>query len=186
MPDFELKDLLQALGPSASLIFAAWIFLTFLQSRYTSAYEHYRALIAELRSHEARDSRRNSLCRQIIEYRLRCQQMRLATNIGVLSAILLILAVVCGALGTIYDLVSAWKYLTAVFAVVGLLLVIVAATLVMVENYRLQYILDSDLSDVPELVAGVHRSASRVLGKHPLAPVDDRRALQESESAKSQ
>ncbi len=30
MGGFELKDLLSAVGPTASLIFAAWIFLSFL------------------------------------------------------------------------------------------------------------------------------------------------------------
>jgi hypothetical protein len=81
MPDFELKDLLQAIGPSASLIFAAWIFLSFLQSRYSSAYEHYRQLIAELRTHREQDRRLQSLCRQILAYKRRCEQMRWATNI---------------------------------------------------------------------------------------------------------
>src|SRR5436305_1444599 len=34
---FDLKDLLQAIGPTASLVFAAWIFLSFLESRYVAA-----------------------------------------------------------------------------------------------------------------------------------------------------
>lgn len=152
MPDFDLKDLLQAVGPTASLIFAAWIFLTFLQARYTAAYEHYRALIAELRTHGEQDRRRDSLRDQILRYKRRCEQMRLATNIGVTSAILLISALIFAALGTLYDTISAWKYLTACCAIAGLLLVIWAAALVILENYGLQRILESDLSDLPELV----------------------------------
>jgi hypothetical protein len=76
MDDFRLKDLLEALGPTASLIFAAWIFLTFLQSRYTASYERYRTLIDEFRHHDNRDHRRNSLRDQILEYKLRCEKKR--------------------------------------------------------------------------------------------------------------
>jgi hypothetical protein len=155
MPDFDLKDLLEAVGPTASLIFAAWIFLTFLQARYTSAYERFRALIAELRAHREHDQRRTSLRQQILIYKRRCEQMRLATNIGVTSAILLITALIGAALGTMYDTVSAWKYLTACCAVIGLLLVIWAAVLVLIENFTLQRLLDSDLSDIPELADSV-------------------------------
>jgi hypothetical protein len=157
MPDFDLKDLLQAIGPTASLIFAAWIFLTFLQARYTAAYERYRALIAELRTRQEQDKRRDSLRDQILTYKRRCEQMRLATNIGVTSAILLIIALICAALGTMYDTISAWKYLTACCAIAGLLLVICAAVCVLVENFGLQRLLESDLSDIPELVDHVRR-----------------------------
>jgi Mn2+/Fe2+ NRAMP family transporter len=160
MPNFQLKDLLQALGPTASLIFAAWIFLTFLQSRYAAAYQYYRALIAELRDHDERDRRRESLIGQTLEYRQRCEQMRLATQIGVSSAIVLIASLVFGALGTMYDTVDVWKYLTAGCAIVGLLLVIWAAALVLVENFGLRRILDSDAQDVPELATHIHDSGS--------------------------
>jgi hypothetical protein len=157
MPDFDLKDLLEAVGPTASLIFAAWIFLTFLQARYTAAYERFRALIAELRTHRDQDDRRASLRQQILIYKGRCEQMRLATNIGVISAILLITALICAALGTMDDTVSAWKYLTGCCAIAGLLLVIWAAALVLMENYPVQRLLESDLSDLPELVDDVRR-----------------------------
>jgi hypothetical protein len=48
--DFELKDVLGAIGPSASIVFAAWIFMGFLQQRYTAAYERYRSLIEDYRN----------------------------------------------------------------------------------------------------------------------------------------
>jgi hypothetical protein len=54
-----------------------------------------------------------------------------------------------------YDTVSAWKYLTGGCAITGLLLVIWAAALVLVENYSVQGLLESDLSDVPELAEHV-------------------------------
>lgn len=60
MNGFELQDLLKAVGPTASLIFA----------RYSSAYEHYRKLIAALRQPREHDYRRSSLKEQIIESKL--------------------------------------------------------------------------------------------------------------------
>src|SRR3954468_12593548 len=100
--DFELKDLLDAIGPTASLIFAAWIFLTFLQARYTSAYQQYRSLIAELRDHREHDYRRESLRSQILDYKRRCEQMRLATHIGIISAMFLISTLIFATLGTMF------------------------------------------------------------------------------------
>jgi hypothetical protein len=88
MQAFQLKDLLEAIGPTASLIFAAWIFLSFLQARYTTANERYRSLLDEFRQHTSQDARRSSLRDQITEYKRRCEQMRLATNMGVSAAIL--------------------------------------------------------------------------------------------------
>ncbi len=151
MGGFPLKDLLQAVGPTASLIFAAWIFLSFLQQRYMGAYEHYRQLLAEFRSHEQRDRRRDSLGEQILEYKRRCEQMRWATQIGVLAAIFLISSIVFAALSSMEPQFTATKYLCAACAIVGLLMVIWAAILVLMENARLQVIIDSDLSDVPDL-----------------------------------
>src|SRR5215210_4820578 len=88
--DFELKDLLEALGPTASLIFAAWIFLSFLQSRYTAAYERYRALISEFREGLEDARRRHNIRDEVMLYKKRVELMRRATNIGVAAAILLI------------------------------------------------------------------------------------------------
>lgn len=155
MADFELKDLLQAIGPTASLIFAAWIFLSFLQTRYSDAYNRYRELIAELRKHGENDSRRRSLVDQVLEYKLRCEQMRKATQIGVISAIFLISAQILAALGTMLQ-IEALKWITAVLALVGLILVIWAASHVLTENARIQLIIDSDISDMPDLVDAAH------------------------------
>jgi hypothetical protein len=38
----ELSDVLKAIGPAASIIFAAWIFMGFLQQRYDAAVSRYR------------------------------------------------------------------------------------------------------------------------------------------------
>src|SRR3954462_9829864 len=90
MSGYDLKDVLTAVGPTASLIFAAWIFLSFLQQRYTTAYERYRSLISEYRQGNLQDQRKRSVRDQILMYKQRCEQMRLATNIGVIWAIRLL------------------------------------------------------------------------------------------------
>jgi hypothetical protein len=46
---FEMKDVLSSAGPAASLIFAAWIFLQLLNSRYDAAFDRYRSLVSEYR-----------------------------------------------------------------------------------------------------------------------------------------
>jgi len=147
---FQAKDVLDALGPNATLIFAAWIFLSFLQQRYSSAYGRYRELIAEYREHGEHDYRRTSLSEQILQYKRRCELMRLATNIGVVSAIFLIAGLVAAALGAIFD-APLFKYGTAFGSVVGLLLVIAAAAVVLVENTRIQGAIESDISDIEDL-----------------------------------
>jgi len=46
---FEMKDLLSSVGPAASLIFAAWIFLQLLNSWYMAAFDMYRSFVKEYR-----------------------------------------------------------------------------------------------------------------------------------------
>jgi hypothetical protein len=42
----QLGDILKTIGSSAAIIFAAWIFMGFLQQRYDAAVDRYRSLIA--------------------------------------------------------------------------------------------------------------------------------------------
>jgi len=64
--------------------------------------------------------------------------MRLATRIGVIAAICLISAIVLAAVDAMAANIPVLKYLCAVGAIGGLLLVIWAAVLVLMENARLQ------------------------------------------------
>src|ERR1700712_916899 len=93
--NFALKDLLEAIGPTASLVFAAWIFLSFLQSRYVAAFERFRELTDEYRN-GVEGRRGQSIRTQIQLYRRRCDWMRWATNLGVISEILLIATLILG------------------------------------------------------------------------------------------
>jgi hypothetical protein len=58
---FELKDILTAIGPNASIVFAAWIFMGFLQQRYSVALERYRSLIEQCRVGGQAASRQGNL-----------------------------------------------------------------------------------------------------------------------------
>ena len=58
--DFELKEVLNTAGPTATLVFASWIFLTYLNQRYISAYYRYRSLISEYRNHRDQDQRQRA------------------------------------------------------------------------------------------------------------------------------
>lgn len=149
---FQMKDVLSSLGPSASLVFAAWIFLSFLQTRYTGAYQLYRELISELRERgedQAMSSaRRGQVAQQIRLYRRRCDLMRRATNIGVIAAITLVIGIVLGGLQLTFLPFSIVKGFSVVAMVSGLLLVAVASMFVLVENTELVRAFDSELGDL--------------------------------------
>jgi hypothetical protein len=149
--EFDLKDVLEAVGPTASLVFAAWIYLSFLQQRYAGAYDRYRSLIDEYRTADLQDHRKTNVRDQILLYKQRCEQMRLATNLGVFAAIILILTLVTGALSAIFPSAGFLKYIGAAGALIGLLMVIAAAIPVILENNLIQRAIESEISDLPEI-----------------------------------
>src|ERR1700712_1135091 len=69
---FQLSDVLKAIGPNASIIFAAWIFVSFLQTRYDSAIDRQRALIEAYRGGDQSPERGKAAKRQIEVYARRC------------------------------------------------------------------------------------------------------------------
>ena len=73
MPD--LGDVLKAIGPNASIVFAAWIFMGFLQQRYDSAIDRYRSAVGDFRANDHDDDRAGNLKDQILTYRSRCKLM---------------------------------------------------------------------------------------------------------------
>src|SRR4051812_13232285 len=150
---FAMKDFLEAIGPSASLIFASWIFLSFLQTRYTSAYDRYRSLIEERRQNLKKapdegvtdeDPHQRSLAGQIALYRRRCEHMRLATNFGVIAAILLIVTILCGGLQVLAPQAGVVRLVGAATAVGGLSLLIAAAAFVLFENSLIRHAMNDE------------------------------------------
>jgi hypothetical protein len=77
--------------------------------------------------------------------------MRTATNLGLVAAILLITTLVTAALNAIFRSVTPLQYVSAGCAIIGLVLIIVAAIVAIRENSIIQRAIDSDLLDVPEL-----------------------------------
>ena len=147
---FELKEVLEAVGPTASLVFASWIFMTFLQARYSAAYERYLDMIEEFRT--GRDTtRRDLIGSQIRLYRKRVEHMRWATSLGLAGAIFLLLTLISGALDAVFKGNPLLKYVGLAGTVIGLVMVIASALLVIIENTSIRHAMDEEVKDVPEL-----------------------------------
>ena len=148
--DFEMKDVLEAVGPNASLVFASWIFMTFLQARYTAAYDRYRSLVNDYR--KGLDGKRKEVIQgEILLYRQRVELMRRATNLGLYAAMLLIGTLIVGALDAISGGLPFFKYLGALCALGGLGTVIWSACLVVKENTLIRKAISGEVRDIPEL-----------------------------------
>ena len=154
MMTVDISSIFKALGPAASIIFAAWIFMGFLQTRYDSAVDRYRALIGQYRKGDISDGRRSNLTDEILVYKRRCELMNVASVVGIVSAIILILALIFGEFALVFPHQDVAKYLAAASALIGLVLVIVASTIVILESTIIHRQLRSELMDVPELARG--------------------------------
>jgi hypothetical protein len=146
--DFQLKEVMDAVGPSAALAFAAWLFLQLLQQRYSAAYARYRELVDAFRT-GTEGKRREVLKEEIDIYRQRVKYMLHSTNIGMVAAILLLLALVVNGLDAMLKL--DWlKYIGAPAILLGLLLVIPAAIMIIKENMMIKRPIDMELADLKE------------------------------------
>lgn len=144
--DFELKDVMEAVGPSAALAFAAWLFLQLLQQRYTSAYTRYRELVDNFRT-GVEGKRRDVIKSEILIYRKRVLYMLYATNTGMVAAILLLLALISSGLNAVFK----WdwlKYIGATGIVAGLALVTLCCFVVIVENTLIKHPIEAELHDL--------------------------------------
>ncbi len=147
----QLGDVLKAIGPNASIVFAAWIFMGFLQQRYDSAIDRYRSAVGDYRSGNHDDARADNLRDQVVAYRRRCRLMGLALLTGLFAAILLIASLMIGALDVIVPRVPAIAWAGTAAALVGFGLVIAAALIVVRESRLVTRELDNELRDIPDL-----------------------------------
>jgi Protein of unknown function (DUF2721) len=150
--DFELKEVLEAVGPSAALAFSAWLFLQLLQQRYSAAYARYRELVDSLRDgSDGRDGKRRQMVHdEVAVYRKRVYHMMHATNLGMAAAMLLVLALAVSAIDAVFHF--EWlKYIGAPAIIVGLLLVLPAASLLVAENMLIRQPIEAELADLGEL-----------------------------------
>lgn len=147
----QLADVLKTVGPNASIIFAAWIFMGFLQQRYDNAVDRYRQSVADYRAHDHEEDRAGNLREQILLLRRRCRLMGRSVLIGLIAAILLITSLIFGALDVIVPHVAAIATGGVVTALAGFVLVIVAAGYVIVEGRIVGRQIDDELRDVDDL-----------------------------------
>lgn len=126
----RLSEVFKAIGPNASIVFAAWIFMGFLQQRYDAAINRYPSAAGDYRSETHDDSRGDYLKIHLLKYRDRCIVMAWSTIVGPVSAILLIAALIFGALDVIAPenvIITAGGVASLIL---GFVLVIVAAIIV--------------------------------------------------------
>lgn len=148
--DFQLKDVMGAIGPNASIIFASWIFMGFLETRYSNAYNRYRSLIDSYR--DGLDGARKDIIRgEIKMYRKRVDVMRQATNLGMYAAIMLISSIIVAALEPIVGHLPFLKYAGTVLSIGGLALLIWSAGKVVHENTLIRQAIGAEVKDIAEL-----------------------------------
>ncbi len=148
---FQLSDVLKAIGPTASIIFAAWIFLSVLQTRYDSAVDRYRDLVRIYRNGDEPAERHDSIKRQIEVYARRCTLMSGAISIGLASAVLLIVTLIGGTLDVVFPHVAAIAAISTVTTLMGLLLVITSAVFMMVDNLGTPGQLRKEVEDIGDI-----------------------------------
>ena len=147
----QLGAVLKAIGPNAGIVFASWIFMGFLQSRYDSAVDRFREAVGDFRSNDHDDERAGNLRKQILTYLHRCRLMGWAVLLGIAAAILLIGSLILSAIDVV---LPGWQIVTVVgiaAAIGGFALVITAAVLVIIEGRIVSGQLADELRDVPEL-----------------------------------
>lgn len=144
----QLSDILKAVGPNASIVFAAWIFMGFLQQRNEGAIGRYKQAVGDYRSNKHDGDRADNLKAQVLAYRQRCRLMSQASLVGLVAAILLISSLIFGALDVILPNTAAITVCGIVTSIGGFVLVIVAAIIVIIEGRIVERQIDDELRDV--------------------------------------
>ena len=128
---FKLKKVMEMVGPSAALAFAAWL-LQLLEQRHAATQTRYRELIDAFRN--GADGRSGVIMKDDIDaYRQRTRSMFCATRIGMTAGFLLLLSLMIGTPDAVLE--ADWpKLFGAPANMLRLLLVIPAAVLVIAEN----------------------------------------------------
>lgn len=150
----QLSEVLKAIGPNASIVFAAWIFMGFLQQRNDAAIDRYRQAVGDFRSNEHDATRSDNLRSQVLAYRRRCRLMSRATFVGLVAAILLISSLIFGALDVLVPNTAAIAVCGIASAIGGFVLVIFAAFIVIAEGRIVRRQIDDELRDVTDLAEG--------------------------------
>jgi hypothetical protein len=164
--NLDLAKLLTTVGPAASIIFAAWIFVAFLQTRYDAAVERYRDLIEKFRTSDLSGGRKANMRDEILNYKRRCELMNRATGCGLVSAMLLISTMIFGGLAIVFPDIALLRLLSMVAALLGLLLVIAGAAIVVLEGRIIRRQIHGELLDIPDLAHGIDQDAGAIDDPH--------------------
>ncbi|WP_082513213.1 DUF2721 domain-containing protein [Methylobacterium sp. Leaf125] len=164
--NLDLAKVLTTVGPAASIIFAAWIFVAFLQTRYDAAIDRYRDLIEKFRSPDLSDSRKANMRDEILNYKRRCELMNRAIGCGLISAMLLISTMIFGGFSLVFQDSEALKLVSMGTATLGLILVIVGAAMVIMEGRIIRRQIHTELLDIPELAHGIDQGAGDINDPH--------------------
>jgi len=160
----QLSDVLKAIGPNASIVFAAWIFMGFLQQRYDAVLGRYQGAVGDYRSEGHDAGRADNLKAQVLAYRHRCRLMSRASLVGLVAAILPISSLIFAALDVLVPQSASLTVLGVATAIGGFVLVIVAAIIVIAEGRIVVRQIDDELRDVPNLADGAGGGVRKDMG----------------------
>ncbi len=161
---FDISKIFMAVGPAASIIFAAWIFMGYLQARSDAAVGRYHAMIGTYRDGDMSEERRSNVRDQVLVYKRRCELMNIANMVGIFAAILLIFTLIAGEISIIVPTFGFLQIVSAVSALLGFTLVIVAAVFVLAESSIIHRQLDTELLDVADLARSTGQQSGDVTG----------------------
>ena len=149
--EINLKDISATVGSAVSLIIACTIFLHQLIAKSVASTDRLTKLTEEYRDHSENDSRKASLADQITLYYHRCNWIRHAICTVAIGEFFFIVVIVVSALSILIPGSTAVSVIGLVGLFLGLAAIAVGVGLEIYENYHFKYVVNSELSDFPEL-----------------------------------
>jgi hypothetical protein len=122
--------------------------------------------VSDYRSAELSNERRENIRDGILAYKRRCELMNYSLLCGLASAILLIAALIGGAFDVILPNTPPIQYLSTGCALIGFVLVIIAAVFVILEALIVHRQLDAELLDIPDLAKSTGQRPGAITDGH--------------------
>ena len=149
--EINLKDIGGTAGSAVSLVIACTIFLHQLITKSVANSERLEKLTKEYREHSEDDARKASLADQITLYYHRSNWVRRAICTVAAGEFFFILVNVASALSVLMLDSAAVGIIGLAGLFLGLATIAVGVALEIYENYHFKYVVNSELSDFPEL-----------------------------------
>jgi uncharacterized protein DUF2721 len=149
--EINLKDIGGTAGSSVSLIIACTIFLHQLITKFVSSADRLRVLTQEYREYSEDDARKASLADQITLYYHRTHWIRHALCTVAIGEFFFILVIIASCLSVLMPASNAVGIIGLVALFLGLAAIAVGTAIEIYENYYFKFVIDSELSDFPEL-----------------------------------